>query len=136
MQAMYAKQLRSFRQHARKYNSLNILNPYANSFVSSCSFMSTHSLNPQAQEFTVLNPYAPLYIPLDTRHLENIALIAIFCTILILSAFLINEINENDKLELNNTSLKDILKKLKLKSANKIIIGLLNINSVRNKIEV
>ena len=98
--------------------------------------MSTPWLNPRAQEFSVLNPYAPLYIPLDNRHLENIALIAIYCTILILSAFLINEINENDKLELNNTSPKDILKKLKLKSGNKIIIGLLNINSVRNKIEV
>ena len=58
-----------------------------------------------------------------------------FSTILILSAFVINEINENDKLEFNNTSPKDILKTLKLKNATKIIIGHLNINSIRNKIE-
>ena len=44
-----------------------------------------------AQEFPVLNPYAP-----------NITLIAM-STILILSAFLTIEINENDKLEFNNT---------------------------------
>ena len=69
------------------------------------------------------------------RRLENIALIAMFSTILILSAFVINEINENDKLEFNNTSPKDILKTLKLKNATKIIIGHLNINSIRNKIE-
>ena len=97
--------------------------------------MSTPSLNPLDRVFSVLNSYAPLYIPLDNRHLENIALIAIFCTILILSAFLIKEINENDKLEFNNMSPKDILNKLKHKNASKIIIGHLNINSIRNKIE-
>ena len=80
---------RSF--HVKKYNSLNISNPNANSFVPACSFMATLPSNPLAQEFSVLNPYAP-----------NITLIAM-STILILSAFLTIEINENDKLEFNNT---------------------------------
>ena len=57
-----------------------------------------------------------MYITLDNRRLENIALIALFSTILTLAAFVLNEINEYDKSEFNNTSPKDILKTLKLKN--------------------
>ena len=46
-----------------------------------------------------------------------------------------HEIKENVKSVLKTTSPKDILKKMKLTNANKIIIGNLNINSIRNKIE-
>ena len=46
-----------------------------------------------------------------------------------------HEIKENVKSALKTTSPKDILKKMKLTNANKIIIGHLNINSIRNKIE-
>ena len=60
--------------------------------------------------------------------LENIALLAMFCTILILSVFLMHEIKENVKSALKTTSRKDILEKRKLTNANKIIIGHLNIN--------
>ena len=76
-----------------------------------------------------------MYIPLENRRLENTALIAIICTILISSPFRIHEIEENERLNFNNTSPTDILKKWILKNANKIIIGHLNINSIRNKIE-
>ena len=88
-----------------------------------------------AKVFFVLNPYAPVYTPLHNRRLENIALLAMFCTILILSVFLMHEIKENVKSALKTASPKDILKKMKLTNANKIIIGHLNINSIRNKIE-
>ena len=121
--------------HVKKHNLLNIYNPYANSFVPSYAFKASPPLNPLAKEFSVLNPYASVYITLDNRRLENIALIALFSTILTLAAFVLNEINEYDKLEFNNTSPKDILKTLKLKNVKKIIIGHLNINSIRNKIE-
>ena len=122
-------------QYAKKYNSLNIYNPHANSFVPSLLFTSAPSLNPMAKVFFVLNHYAPVYTPLDNRRLENIALLAMFCTILILSVFLMHEIKENVKSALKTMSPKDILKKMKLRNANKIIIGHLNINSIRNKIE-
>ena len=79
-------------QYAKKYNSLNIYNPHANSFVPSLLFTSDLSLNPMAKVFFVLNPYAPVYTPLDNRRLENIALLAMFCTILVLSVFLMHEI--------------------------------------------
>ena len=46
-----------------------------------------------------------------------------------------HEIKENVKSARKTTSPKDILKKMKLTNANKIIIGHLNINSMRNKIE-
>ena len=97
--------------------------------------MHVISSNPLALVFSVLNPYVRVYIPLESRRLGNTALIAIICAILILFSFLIHEIDENDRLEFNNTSPTDILKKLKLKNANKIIIEHLNINSIRNKIE-
>ena len=116
-------------QYAKKYNSLNMYNPHANSFVPSLLFTCVPSLNHVAKVFFVLNPYVPVYTPLDNRRLENIALLAMFCTILILSVFLMH------KLKLKTTSPEDILKKMKLTNANKIIIGHLNINSVRNKIE-
>ena len=45
------------------------------------------------------------------------------------------KIKENVKSALKTTSPKDILKKMKLTNANKIIIGHLNINSIRNQIE-
>ena len=92
--------------------------------VPSWSYMSVISLNLLALVFPVLNPYAPVYISLENRRLENTALIAIICTI-----------DENDRLEFNNKPPTDILKKVKLKNANKIIIGHLNINCIRNKIE-
>ena len=58
--------------------------------------MAALPLNPLAQEYSVLNPYTSVYISLDIRRLENIALIAMMSTILILYAFLTIEINEND----------------------------------------
>ena len=56
-------------------------------------------------------------------------------TVLIISTFLINEININSKHILYDLSPRDILKQLKIQNANKIIIGHLNINSIRNKFE-
>ena len=76
-----------------------------------------------------------LQCTLENRRLENTALIAIICIFLILSTFPIHGIDENDRLEFNNTSPTDILKKLKLKNTNKITIEHLNVNSIRNKIE-
>ena len=74
------------------------------------------SLNPLAKEFSLerklpltdLNPYAPVYIPLNSRRFGN-SQIAIIATVLIISALFIHEINNNENLELNDMSPRDTL---------------------------
>ena len=61
---------------------------------------------------------------------------SLIITVLILSVLLINEIiNMNSDQVSDATSPRYILKQLKLANANKIIVGHLNINSIRNKLE-
>ena len=81
----------------------------------------------------ILNPHAGIFVTSCIRTLENCAIAASFATILIISTFLIHEININSKQD--DLSPRDVLKNLKIQNTNKIIIGHLNINSLRNKFE-
>ena len=65
---------------------------------------------------------------------EICALIACIATLLIISCFIIHELNPNGTKEQDLTP-RTILKNIKSDNANKIIIGHLNINSIRNKFE-
>ena len=60
---------------------------------------------------------------------------AIMVTILILSTFIIYELNINSEQVVNDSDPRIILKNLKIANPNKIIIAHLNINSIRNKFE-
>ena len=80
-----------------------------------------------------LNPYVSTFVP---NHVFNFAIIASFATLLILCAFLFNAILTINNMQNNDgTSPRDLLKKLKLTNTNRIMIGHLNINSIRNKFE-
>ena len=66
----------------------------------------------------------------------NRAMKAIFATSLILCALILREIqNINRNLHIEDLSPKILLRNLKLNNANKIVIGHLNINSIRNKFD-
>ena len=85
--------------------------------------------------FYVPSPLADIFTPLKNIIFENCAIAAVLATVLIISSFLINEININSKHLLYDLSPRDILKQLKIQNTNKIIIGHLNINSIWNKFE-
>ena len=66
----------------------------------------------------------------------NVSIIASFATLLILCAFFFNAIlTINNMQNDDGTSPGDLLRKLKLTNTNRIVIGQLNINSIRNKCE-
>ena len=79
---------------------------------------------------SILNPNSGIFVTSYNRIFENCAMATLFTTILIISNFLIHEININSKED--DLSPRDVLKKLRIQNANKIIIGHLNINSLRN----
>ena len=61
---------------------------------------------------------------------------AIFATLLILCALILREIqNINRNLHTEDLSPQILLRNLELSNANKIVIGHLNINSIRNKFD-
>ena len=81
----------------------------------------------------VLNSSAKSFVPRYALLRENCGIIAIFVTLLLLFIlFLIHLkfINNNDDM-----SSKNLLKKMKHEYPNKIMIGHLNINSIRSKFE-
>ena len=85
---------------------------------------------------STLNPNATPFVPLSDIMCENGALAALLIIILISSAFLISEIiNISSKHENDVASPRVILSNLRINNINKIIIGYLNINSIRNKFE-
>ena len=142
------------------YLSPNILNPNAREFLpykminDNCANSTTCSrvLQPRLN-FTSfiympssLNVYATPYIPLKFRLSStvlnpnvayvsykgdtiSIVIIALMKTCFILSVLVLNDIMTVD------LSPKEILKNIKLKNANKIIFGHLNVNSLRNKFQ-
>ena len=66
----------------------------------------------------------------------NGAMKAIFATLLILCGLILREIqNINRNLHREDLSPQILLRNLKLNNANKIVIGHLNINSIRNKFD-
>ena len=83
------------------------------------------------------NPYADIFITLHTSLTTGLcAMIALYATLLILSAFILNEsFNKDGKQDIEDLSPRIFLRNLKLKNANKIVIGHLNINSIRNKFD-
>ena len=106
-----------------KYNDMpNILDVPATSIApltsDSCSF--------------AFNPYADIFVSKHIFNIGNCAIIASCATLLILCDFLlytiitINSMQNDDEI-----SSRDLLRKLKIR--NRIVIGYLNINSIRNK---
>ena len=110
-----------------KYNDMpNILDAPATSITSltsdSCSF--------------ALNPYADVFVSKHIFNIENCAIIASCATLLILCAFLFYAIiTINSMQNGGEISSRELLRKLKLTNRNRIVIGHLNINSIRNKFE-
>ena len=100
-------------QYVYKYRPVT-LNLHANAFMPACILFGDTSLNPLAKEFSLerkltlydLNPYAPMYIPLNSRRFDN-SLTAITTTVLIIPAFIIHEIHNNENLELSDITPKD-----------------------------
>ena len=86
------------------------------------------------QNFT-LDPNANKLIFSRGKYIENVAIAAFIATILIISCFILKEIKKYNQLTEYVLSPRVVLKSLKLKNANKIIMGHLNINSLRNKFE-
>ena len=126
--------------------SSNILNPNAHAFLpykmvndncaisTICSRVIQPKLNFASFMSTPasLNVYATPYIPLGFRlspSVSSTVITAFMNTCFILSVFLLNEIITVD------ISPKYTIKNIKLKNANKIVFGHLNLNSLRNKFE-
>ena len=92
---------------------------------------------------SVLNPLAEMYFPLKKKNSVNCTIASIMATIFILSIFVIYDncmVNESlddslKEFDTSEISPKEMIKEIKLKNANKIVIGHLNINSLRNKFE-
>ena len=121
------------------------LNPNAESFVSSLLDVTNDVHIPNSSQLSIvcdltsysLNPCADIFILLHTFRTHGLcAMIALIATVLILSAFILTNIfNINAKQDVQELSPRDLLKNRKLANANKIVIGHLNINSIRNKFE-
>ena len=82
-----------------------------------------------------LNPYAKLFVPLHMLLKKNCVIRAILVTLLFLLVLLLIIIISINTHEIDDMNPKDLLKKLKYDNPNKIIIGHLNINSIRSKFE-
>ena len=102
--------------------SKNVLNPYAKAF-------ALHSISPNY----VLNPCAKSYVPHYALLKENCTIIAILVTLLFLFILLLIQLKFINNHE--NMFPKYLIKKLKHDNPNKIMIGHLNINSIRSKFE-
>ena len=98
-----------------------------------------------------LNPLAQVFVPREMNyhyansllHSNNIPVIknvdyliaAFYATFLILAAFLVSEFNFSVVKDIHECSPKDSIRKLKFSNPNKIILGHLNLNSIRLKFE-
>ena len=121
------------------------LNPNAESFVSSLPDVTNDVHIPNSSKLNIvcdltsysLNPCADIFIPLHTFPTHGLcAMIALIATVLILSAFILTNIfNIDNKQDVQELSPRDLLTNIKLANANKIVIGHLNINSIRNKFD-
>ena len=103
---------------------------HINDFISSIS-ENEAPVNPIT---LTLNIQAEIFTPSNEINM-NCRMGAIMVTILILSTFSVYELNINNEQVVNDTDPKIILKNLKNANPNKIIIGHLNINSIRKKLE-
>ena len=82
-----------------------------------------------------LNPYAKIFVSVHIPNRDNYRVGAIIATSLILSAFIFRFLIIDDNQITAGIVPRDLLSTLKLRNPNKIMIGHLNINSIRNKFE-
>ena len=117
----YAKIFIPLKVHENKFTPLN---PNVDSF--------TPSLRYNVEEGSIpLNPHARSFIPLHLRITENnVIAIMIVIALLIFVLFLINIICDRNDDDLGP---KSIFKKMKQNNPKKIVIGHVNINSIRQK---
>ena len=133
----------------------SFFNPNANNFILELDDvnMTSISLDPNAVVFIPRKIYkitmssntediaeppmldCPCILPsFQDKGYEICALIVCIAALLIIPCFIIHELNPNGTKEQDLTP-RTILKNIKSDNANKIIIGHLNINSIRNKFE-
>ena len=120
------------------YNFLLLLlaTPHANVFTPNFNSVPpiSHSFNPSSDTFIpASNISTNTFITPKNIFIENRTIATLPATILIISSLVSDGINRNDTHTLCNLSPSDIFKKLKIDNGNKIVIGHLNINSIRNK---
>ena len=87
--------------------------------------------NPNANSFIPLNPHANIFSPLRDR--ENLVIEILYFTVFIIVALLVTHIYMMYERGDKDITQKSVLKKMKHSNPNKIIIGHININSIRQK---
>ena len=118
-----------FYSRFKVYNSFacnhpsNVLNPYAKVFKLSCTPPKMF-LNPCVKSFV------PQYILLNA----NYVIIAILVTLLVLFILILMQLKLLINQDVDGMSPKELIKKMKNDYPNKIMIGHLNINSIRHKL--
>ena len=80
----------------------------------------------------ILNPDSNIFIPINLK-LSGICAYLAFC--FIITIFILCDLNKTIRMSIGKSTPKYDIKRLKLSNPNKIILGHLNINSVRSKFE-
>ena len=126
---LYPNLIPSCKHAIKEYMSSPLHDLHINDFISSI-YENEAPVNPIT---LTLNIHAELFTPSNEINM-NCRMGAIMVTILSLSTFIVYELNINNEQVVNDTDPKIILKNLKNANPNKIIIGHLNINSIRKKL--
>ena len=116
-----------------KETSTLALNPDAATFYQRCSFSSVTSCFNEIG--TDLNLYASEFIPRSIINRSNWVIASMFCLFTIILLFLLTALNIICISDIDELSPKELVQKMKCKNPNNIIIGHLNINSIRQKLE-
>ena len=116
-----------------KETSTLALNPDAATFYPQCSFSSVTSCFNEIG--TDLNLYAREFIPRSIINRSNWVIASMFCLFTIILLFLLTALNIICISDIDELSPKELVQKMKCKNPNNIIIGHLNINFIRQKLE-